>query len=238
MKAKARDEGEMVVPGPSVRPRDASSLVLLRRDGGEVRVLMGKRHGGHAFMPNKFVFPGGRVDPGDARVPAANDLDALAMEKLLLGNISLSRAKGLAMAAVRETFEEAGVIIGQPTTKVPRSKSPHWKPFYDTGHMPELAPLRYIFRAITPPARTRRFDTRFFMLFEDETAAVTPEAFLGSGELTELAWIPLSRTNEVDLPSITEAVLDEVRARVEDTNPARPVPYVRFTRGKPRLETH
>jgi len=238
MTVKARDEGEMIVPGPSVRPRDAASLVLLRRDGPEVRVLMGKRHGGHAFMPNKFVFPGGRVDPGDARAAAADELAPLALEKLLKGKISTSRAKGLAMAAVRETFEEAGVIIGKPVNTPPRSKSPHWKPFFETGHVPELGILRFVFRAITPPARPRRFDTRFFMLFEDETAALTPERFLGSGELTELAWIPLSQTGDYDLPSITEAVLEEVRARVKSSDPVRPVPFVRFTHGKPTFSTH
>ena len=68
--------------------------------------------------------------------------------------------------------------------------------------------------------------------------ARTPEQFLGSGELTELAWIPLSCTGDYDLPSITEAVLEEVRARVKDPDPARPVPFVRFTHGKPMFGTH
>jgi 8-oxo-dGTP pyrophosphatase MutT (NUDIX family) len=238
MTAKFRDEGEMIVPGPSVRPRDAASLILLKREGDEVCVLMGKRHQRHAFMPNKFVFPGGRVDPGDARVPAANDLPARARKKLLKSPINEARARALAMAAVRETFEEAGVIIGQPTDQAPQSRSPHWRPFFETGHLPELAPLQYVFRAITPPQRPRRFDTRFFMLYEHETAARTPEALLGSGELQELAWIPLTRTHEVDLPSITEAVLAEVRARVTDPDPDRPVPFIRFTNGKPNLEAH
>lgn len=238
MKAKVHDENEMIVPGPSVRPRDAASLILLRRDQSEPHVLMGKRHGKHAFMPNKFVFPGGRVDPGDARIPAANMLAPDAEKKLLLGGINASRAKGLAMAAVRETFEEAGVIIGKPTKSPPRTKSAHWKPFFKTGHLPELSPLRYMFRAITPPRRPRRFDTRFFMLFEDETAAPTPETFLGSGELTDLAWIPLSKTNDLDLPSITEAVLDEVRARASNPDAPRPIPFVQFAHNRVLLRHH
>jgi len=199
---------------------------------------MGKRHRSHAFMPNKFVFPGGRVDPGDARMPAADELTPLAQKNLLKSGIKPSRAKGLAMAAVRETFEESGVIIGQPTSSPPRTKSSHWKPFFDTGHMPELTPLRYVFRAITPPQRSRRFDTRFFLLFEDETAAKTPEDLIGSGELTDLAWIPLSRTDEVDLPSITEAVLEEVRKRAQAPDAPRPIPFIRFGRGKVLLEHH
>ena len=51
-----------------VRPRDAATLILYRRGSDGVRVLMGQRHSKHVFMPDKFVFPGGRVDPADARV--------------------------------------------------------------------------------------------------------------------------------------------------------------------------
>ncbi|HUF44051.1 MAG TPA: NUDIX hydrolase, partial [Aestuariivirgaceae bacterium] len=47
---------------PAIRPRDAATLIILRRDGAKTRVLMGKRHSDHAFMPGKYVFPGGRVD--------------------------------------------------------------------------------------------------------------------------------------------------------------------------------
>ncbi len=238
MTVKSQDEGELIVPGPSVRPRDASSLILLRRDQAEPRVLMGKRHGSHAFMPNKFVFPGGRVDPGDGRARAADSVSAPVMEKLLKARISPTRARGLVMAAVRETFEETGVVIGKASASPVRSRSAHWRPFYATGHMPQLEPLRFIFRAITPPNRTRRFDTRFFLLFADETEASVPDALGGSGELTELDWIPLSKTGYLDLPSITATVLGEVRARVNNPGAARAVPFVRFAYGKPVIGQH
>ncbi len=238
MTAKFRDQGEQIVPGPSVRPRDASSLIILRREGDEPRVLMGKRHSRHAFMPNKFVFPGGRVDPGDGRARSADELSAVSMEKLLKSKISPTRAKGLAMAAVRETFEETGVVIGKTSPSRQATKSAHWRPFYATGHLPQIGALRFIFHAITPPQRTRRFDTRFFLLFADETEAPIPQELGGSGELTELAWIGLSRTSELDLPSITGTVLREVAARAKEPDAPRPVPFVRFAHGRPIISEH
>ena len=56
---------------PNLRPKDAASLIILDRRGSEPKVLMGRRHPGHAFMPGKFVFPGGRIDAGDRRMVAA-----------------------------------------------------------------------------------------------------------------------------------------------------------------------
>ena len=60
--------------GQPMRPRDAATLILLDRKGDEVLVLMGRRHAGHAFMPGKFVFPGGRTDPADSRIAVATAL--------------------------------------------------------------------------------------------------------------------------------------------------------------------
>ena len=62
--------------GRAVRPRDAATLILVRNDGATPQVLMGQRHANHKFMPNKFVFPGGRVDPADSRVRPADGPDA------------------------------------------------------------------------------------------------------------------------------------------------------------------
>ncbi len=232
------DKDEKIIPGPSVRPRDAATLVLVRRDGSVPRVLMGKRSGKHAFMPNKYVFPGGRVDPSDGRLPAADTLHPLSAESLLRAQISESRAKALAMAAIRETFEETGLIIGAPVESAPRTKSANWRTFFETGHLPQLGPLRYMFRAITPPNRVRRFDTRFFLVFTDEVAAYIPEELAGSGELVDLHWIPLSDSQGLDVPNVTHTVLNEVIARVDRPKSRRPVPFIRFHKGRPHLEEH
>ena len=95
--------------GRAVRPRDAATLILVRRDGTEPKILMGKRSAGHAFMPNKFVFPGGKVDAADSRLRPPGDLHPQVLARLMKG-CSQSRARGLAMAAIRETYEETGLI--------------------------------------------------------------------------------------------------------------------------------
>jgi 8-oxo-dGTP pyrophosphatase MutT (NUDIX family) len=82
-------------------------------------------------------------------------------------------------------------------------------------------------RAITPPGRTRRFDARFFMA--DASALMAPEPTAGSGELDEIAWLPLDEARSLDLPSITRFVLGEVAERL--SQPDRPLPFVRMVRG-------
>ena len=100
------------------------------------------------------------------------------------------------------------------------------------GALPDLAALRYIARAVTPPGRTRRFDARFFMA--DAEALLDPEPTAGSGELDEIAWLPLAEAAHQDLPAITRFVLDEVKARLVE--PGRAVPFVRFVRGRHRID--
>ena len=138
----------------AVRPRDAATLLIVRQGGKEPRVLMGKRAASHKFMPNKFVFPGGRVDPGDGRI--------VVMKRLLRGG-SETRARALALAAIRETYEETGLVIGEPHTPTLKTRSPQWAEFLRHDVNPRLDVLHLIARAITPPYRNRRFDARFFM---------------------------------------------------------------------------
>lgn len=213
---------------PHIRPRDAATLLVIRRDGPRPRVLMGRRVGGHAFMPDKWVFPGGRIHPADFRVKAASDL-ALDVAEALGRTCAIARARALAATAIRETFEETGLIVGRPGTGATRSAE--WRDFLGSGHLPDLAPLRFVARAITPPARTRRFDARFFTVDAEHLVSLDPGA--GSGELDEIAWFDWEAAAALDLPSITRAILAEVAAREAD--PWRPIPYHRFDSGKHRL---
>jgi len=225
---------EAAPPFARVVPRDAAALVLCRRDQGEPQILLGRRAGALQFMPNLYVFPGGRVDRADARAAYATALRPEVLAKLALG-ASPVRARALAMAAVREMFEEAGVLVGQRGARRLRSKSASWSRFLATGLVPVLHGLDYVARAITPPGNPRRFDTRFFLA--DASHAHAPDALNGSGELLDLRWVALSRVRELPLPEATLMVIAEVEKRVAAADPSRvPIPFARFTRGGIRLE--
>ncbi len=146
--------------------------------------------------------------------------------------MSAARARGLALAAIRETFEETGILLGERAAKVPRTRAPAWRKFFAHKIMPRLDGLEMIARAVTPPNRTRRFDARFFMA--DASAIAHALEAAETEELLTPAWLTIDEARALDLPSITRTVLSEVEARV-DGDVARPVPFYRFTRGKPQL---
>jgi 8-oxo-dGTP pyrophosphatase MutT (NUDIX family) len=219
-----------VVGRRAPRPRDAATLILIRRDGPVPRILMGRRHRGHDFMPDKWVFPGGRVEPADARAPFATDLRSEVLAKLKLTAPSV-RARALAMAAVRETFEEAGLLLAKAAP--PRSASGPWRDFLAQGAQPDLAALDFVARAITPPVLPKRFDARFFMA--DAERLVSLERQADCGELDEIAWLPIDETQNYDVAGITRFVLREVAARL--TTPERGVPFLRFVQ-RTQVITH
>ncbi|HYC75527.1 MAG TPA: NUDIX hydrolase [Brevundimonas sp.] len=215
--------------GVRQRPRDAATLILTRVRNGSPEVLMGRRAKDHVFMASKWVFPGGRVERTDHTAASATELPP-AHAARLAREVTLRRARALALAAVRETFEEAGLLLAEPAP--PASVAGPWREFRAAGALPDLAALSYIARAITPPGRTRRFDARFFMA--DASALLHPEPTAGSGELDEIAWLPLDETRAVDLPAITRFVLAEVAERLAGMD--RPLPFVRMIRGRHVVE--
>jgi 8-oxo-dGTP pyrophosphatase MutT (NUDIX family) len=215
------------------RIRDAATLILIR-DGREV--LLGRRSAKHVFMPDRFVFPGGRVDPGDGRVAQPVRLRA-AVERKLTRGCTPHRAGALAMAAVRETFEETGLLLGHPSDQPPRTRSPHWRDFFGRGFVPALDCMDYVARAITPPGRVRRFDARFFLA----DASRAHGSLQGNGELEELAFVPLEQVQELPLAIVTsmlfELLQEELRQDPEATT-TREVPFLREQRGKRNLQQH
>ncbi len=215
--------------GRPVRPRDAASLILVRNDGPRLQVLMGRRHGGHDFMPDKWVFPGGRVDRSDFRAPFATDLRP-AVAARLGKTASPSRARALALAAVRETFEEAGLLLGRPAPARPGTGP--WREFLAQGAQADLAALDFIARAVTPPMSPKRFDARFFLAQADRLIGL--ERRPDCGELDEIAWFELDKAFELDLPSVTRFVLREVPLHLAE--PSRPAPSLAFRWGRQQLE--
>ncbi|TGQ72829.1 MAG: NUDIX domain-containing protein [Mesorhizobium sp.] len=228
------DKGLAAHGGRPLRPRDAATLILLDRKGDDVLVLMGRRHAGHAFMPGKFVFPGGRTDPADSRIPTATALQPEQEAKLTAGpgRTSAARARAIALSAIRETYEEAGLLLGRKGAFVTTRRD--WQGFVDHGVTPSLEALRFIARAITPPNRVRRFDTRFFCAWRDDVAMELPDGG-PTNELEELVWLPLAKAKQADIPDITRMILEELEKRLANDpllRPGSPVPFYRLVRNR------
>ena len=217
-------------PKKALRPKLAASLILRRtRASGETEILLGRRSGGHVFMPQKYVFPGGRVDRSDGYAPLAGE-PKHAVRETLCRVLSKRRARAAAAAALRETAEETGLIVGRPG--VIEKPKPEWRPFADAGALPDAEPLDLVARAITPPGRPRRFDAFFFTTDIEAVHGSTDLA--GSGELEDLRWVGLPDAHELDIPIITRFVLSELDAHLKGEQEA--VRCARVTRAGPRLD--
>lgn len=201
-------------PRTVLRPRDAATLIVVDSSSGEPRVLLGKRRPDMVFMPGRYVFPGGRVDPGDRQIAVEADLEPSNLKKLMVdmkGNRSPARARALALAAVRETFEEAGLLIGTPAQATAPARAKVWQEFLSHGFRPALAQLTFFARAITPPGRPRRFDTRFFCVPAD---AIVHKIAIADGELSDLEWHSIAQARSLELPNITRVVLEDLGERI------------------------
>jgi 8-oxo-dGTP pyrophosphatase MutT (NUDIX family) len=173
--------------------RPAATVVLWREGEGGPQVLMGQRGDAAVFMPSKFVFPGGRVDDEDAAASRPGFLTPDCIRRLTLSVPPDAPApETLVATALRELTEETGLNLA------------------GMAH----PSLRFIFRAITPPGRSRRFDARFLLAHADSLDDNREDFSLASGELSHLRWLPLPDARALDLPFITEVVLAEVAALV------------------------
>ena len=213
---------------PDSEPRDAATMMLIDRFGPVPKVLLGRRHAGHKFMPGKFVFPGGRIEALDAQMSAVSDIHP-DMEKKLLERVAKPApqfARALALTAVREVAEETGLLLGEQGNEPPQTPGEIWAEFAKAKVHPDLGNIHFIARAITPPRRPRRFDTRFFTA-DASSIAHTIEGVVGpDSELVELTWVPIEEAAHLDMPTITGIVLEELLARVEaGMGHSVPVPF-------------
>ena len=202
--------------------RDAATIIVMRDPAHNPRVLMGQRGHSAAFMPGKFVFPGGAVDPNDAMVPLA-PLSARTAQDL--GTESTALPQALAAAAVRELWEETGQILGlrQDWAEAPAG----WRGFAAKGYIPNGSALRFFFRAVTPKGNPRRFDARFFLVNAADLSTDPDDFSNAEPELSHLQWVPLSEARHFDLPFITQVVLAELVADLRRDGPPPPVPFFR-----------
>ena len=182
-------------------------MILLRGTGDDTRILMGQRGATAAFMPNKFVFPGGAVDPDDSVTPMTPLPPALDHALSLDSRVP---ARAIAAAALRELREETGLHIGHP--------------------LPDPTHLRFFFRAVTPPGNKRRFDARFLVASADHITGDADNFDNAEDELSQLQWLRLAEARTFELPFITRIVLAEITQFARTGDWPSVVPFFRNDR--------
>jgi len=188
--------------------------VITRGAGDDLRVLMGRRPPRDRFMPDVWVFPGGRVEAGDARLPVRRALPAR-IARPLEARWPASTVRALATAAIRETWEETGLALGVVEGETLR---------------PDHAALRYLGRAITPAGSAIRYHARFFMASADATIG----RLRGNGELADLAWMPIRRALALPIIDVTTTILEHVEALQRARRPPPPL-FIRYRGATPHV---
>ncbi|MEM9278023.1 MAG: NUDIX domain-containing protein [Pseudomonadota bacterium] len=212
-----------------VRPKNASTMILLDGPVDDPLVLMGKRNKKLKFMPGALVFPGGSVDRFDGSVPSVTELTQQTSNRLkvsMRGRPTDRGARALGMAAIREVAEESGIMVGKSGDL--STDHDHWKEFRQAGIVPSLSGLRLFARAITPPGMDRRFDTWFFIAHASEVGFTPAGGFSPDGELEDLQWIKPEKAITESTREITRVMLVELIRRLREDrelSDAYPAPY-------------
>ena len=203
--------------------RDAATVILLRRKDKGNYVLMGQRGENAVFMPSKYVFPGGAVDQQDDDVELVGYLTERT-SNLLQSHSKNNISKSLSVAAIRELWEEAGLRLCKKVLKM-ENMPEGWEDFCVGNNLPDASNLQFVFRAITPPGRPRRFDARFFLCKAETVDGNLDDFSAASTELNHLHWIDINEVNNLSLPFITEVVLNEVREIIKFGENKKGVPF-------------
>jgi len=211
------------------RPLLAATLIVVDTNASEPRILMGRRRPDAIFLPDKMVFPGGRVEASDGDLELAGAFSAHDQGRLLRGvrhPDAERNARAFVTAAVRETFEETGYLVA--VNGVAQSDvAQDWPALVRAGIRPDRSRLRFVARAITPPGRPRRYDTRFFMATADAVRMIAPRT---DGELSEIGWFGFDAVSAHDLPSITRMVLSDLKAAL-NAGPEPEIPFYYWRSG-------
>lgn len=190
--------------------RDAASLLVVSA-GPPYRVLMGRRPDSARFMPGVYVFPGGAVEPGDGDVAVSGGFSAIDAQRM---QAAPALARALGVAAVRETFEETGILCAC-------DGADEFGAVVKRRAAVDLTRLDYLGRALTPPVSRIRFHARFFVV-EAPQGAPDPVA---SDELGDPCWVDPAAPGELPVPRVTRFMLGELARRLSGTVPPAATPF-------------
>lgn len=210
------------------RPRLASTLVLTCGSGENLKILMGQRSKRHDFMPSVYVFPGGRVDRADSYAKYAGDLSART-ERILEAAYNPRRARAVALASIRETWEETGLMLGAETTSNRNLNHASYDAFREAGQLPDLTGVEVFGRAVTPPHRHKRFDAWFFI---KHLGDIQPPKIADSAELLNVGWFTFKEIQGLETQRATDMMLQVLESYLKADRPPENIFYSRAIGGK------
>ncbi len=207
----------------AAKPRIASTIVLYTGDPSHPKILMGQRSSRNDFMPSVFVFPGGRVDRVDSYAPYEGDLSDRT-RRVLETVYNPRKARACVLAAIRETYEETGLMMGRQGTWKKNLNSESWDAFRTAEKMPDLSQIEVFGRAITPPHRHKRYDTWFFIQkYTGDTQVIED-----SGELSNVGWYSFDQIKDLEQQRATTMMLAVLKNYLKRPKPEPTIFYSRM----------
>ncbi len=223
-----KEKAQRAALSRAVNPKLASTIVLTYGPKNNPKILMGQRAKRHDFMPSVFVFPGGRVDRGDSYAPYEGDL-SLRTETILEAAYAPRRARAAVLAAIRETYEETGLLLTANQKPNKHINHPTWRALAGLNQTADLSGVEVFGRAITPPHRHKRFDTWFF---HKHIYGNKPPQVSDSKELLNVDWFTFDEIEALKTHRATDMMLVVLKQFLSYDTAPYDVFFSRMVRGK------
>ena len=192
------------------KPKDASTLIIIRKNKKKTFVLMGQRPMQSRFMPGVYVFPGGVTEKEDLQAYKFFKLKPnKKVNKKAVKSYSNSHCQSLLLTAIRETAEETGLYLAKSDRNLSKpfiNGESSWNHFTEKSYIPSIHKLLFFGRAITPSKLKIRFHARFFIAFYEDFVG----KMKANRELENLDWISLNEAKNKKIADVTEFMLDEI----------------------------
>ncbi len=211
----------------AARPRIASTIVLYTGSRQNPKILMGQRASRSDFMPSVYVFPGGRVDRADNFAPYTGALPART-ERILEAACSPRKAKAIVLAAIRETWEETGLMLGRAGSWSKNISHKSWDEFRLQKVVPDLSDINVFGRAITPPHRHKRYDTWFLIA----PFRGNPDIVSDSHELLSVGWFDFDHIQKLKTHRATQMMIHVLKDFMARPNPRPDVFFSHMRHGR------